>query len=77
MISAIPRTDPTDIPAMAPAESPGLGGEEAGSEDVDSGVGAVGETAEVPEGDVEVGGDMVNAGERLTLLELLSSTVLN
>ena len=77
-IRASPRTDPTDIPAMAPVERPGLGDEEVNSEDVESGFAAVGETAEVlEEVVVEVGGDMVNAGERLALLELASSTVLN
>lgn len=79
-----------DIPAMAPVERDwllGRGEEDGGGDgdgDVDEAVDKAVAVAAVLEGadvlvddGLEVGGEMLNAGEKLTLLELESSVILN
>ena len=71
------RTAPIDMPAMAPADREYKVVEAEKFEDVDAAVAAVLEAADVLVGKPEVEGVILNAGEKLTLLELESSVILN
>ncbi len=65
------------MPAMAPADREYKVVEAEKFEDVDAAVAAVLEAADVLVGKPEVEGVILNAGEKLTLLELESSVILN
>lgn len=73
----IPRTPPTDAPTMAPVDrelSLDVGKD---SGNVVAGVVALGTPNELVEDKPSIGGKILNAGERWTLLELESSVILN